>query len=288
MQALADLDDNGDGIIDHQDRAFGELKVWQDKNGDGVSASDELMTLAEVGIERIDLNNKETVGTKVDGGIIKEQAKFIKTDGSVHTLADVNFEADSIHTRYLNKVELSDAVKDLPSVYGMGRLDDIQQSAMKSSELAGILERYSKTTSRTVQKALLDELMIAWAKTDPQYSDASIKIMKQENIRWVEASDTGNMRFSSGSGGTGAGMVSADSLSEPNLNLNSGASGLASAADIPVHVIRLTPNQSLPSYMSAEPTPPEVADKTLENKVKFVDAIMGISPTEYLYEINRS
>ena len=27
---------------------------------------------------------------------------FIKADGSVGTLADVNFDADSIHTRYLN------------------------------------------------------------------------------------------------------------------------------------------------------------------------------------------
>ncbi|OBX63737.1 hypothetical protein A9Z63_04255 [Moraxella lacunata] len=263
MEALADLDDNGDGVIDANDKAFAQLKVWQDKNGDGISSDDELMSLAELGIEKIDLNNKETVNKEVDGGIIKEQATFVKADGSVGTLADVNFDADSIHTRHLNKVELSDAVKALPGVYGMGRLADIQQAAMKSDELADILGRYSKATTRVAQKALLDDLMLAWAKTDPQYADTGIKIMKQENIRWVEAgqnsSDVSNM-----------------------------TAGSPLTSNAPVRTIWLRPGETLPNYINTDSVPPAIADTALENKVKFVDAILGIAPTEYLYEINRS
>lgn len=41
MTALADLDTNQDGIIDKHDTAFAELKVWQDKNSDGISQSDK-------------------------------------------------------------------------------------------------------------------------------------------------------------------------------------------------------------------------------------------------------
>ena len=247
MEALADLDDNGDGVIDANDKAFAQLKVWQDKNGDGISSDDELMSLAELGIEKIDLNNKETVNKEVDGGIIKEQATFIKTDGSIHTLADVNFDADSIHTRHLNKVELSDEVKALPGVYGMGRLADIQQAAMKSDELADILGKYASATSRTAQKAMLDKLMTAWAKTDPSYQDSDILIMKQQNIRWTQSSQD----------------------------------------DKNAVEVLLRPNEALPAHITHY-TPPTTANDELKAKVKFIDAIMGISPTKHLYEINRS
>ncbi|MGK8265597.1 calcium-binding protein [Moraxella nonliquefaciens] len=246
IEALRDLDDNGDGVIDANDKAFAQLKVWQDKNGDGISSDDELMSLAELGIEKIDLNNKETVNKEVDGGIIKEQATFIKTDGSIHTLADVNFDADSIHTRHLNKVELSDEVKALPGVYGMGRLADIQQSAMKSSALSSLLKQYSNS-NRTAQKELLDKLMLEWAKTDPSYQDSDILIMKQQNIRWTQSSQD----------------------------------------DKNAVEVLLRPNEALPAHITHY-TPPTTANDELKAKVKFIDAIMGISPTKHLYEINRS
>ena len=246
IEALRDLDDNGDGVIDANDKAFSELKVWQDKNGDGISSDDELMSLAELGIEKIDLNNKETINKEVDGGIIKEQATFIKTDGSIHTLADVNFDADSIHTRHLNKVELSDEVKALPGVYGMGRLADIQQSAMKSSALSSLLKQYSNS-NRTAQKELLDKLMLEWAKTDPSYQDSDILIMKQQNIRWTQSSQD----------------------------------------DKNAVEVLLRPNEALPAHITHY-TPPTTANDELKAKVKFIDAIMGISPTKHLYEINRS
>ncbi|WP_115237139.1 calcium-binding protein [Moraxella equi] len=285
MEALADLDDNGDGVIDANDKAFGELKVWQDKNGDGVSTDDELISLEELGIERIDLNNKETVNKEVDGGIIKEQATFVKADGSVGTLADVNFEADSIHTRHLNKVELSDAVKALPSVYGMGRLADIQQAAMKSDELADILGRYSKATTRVAQKALLDDLMLAWSKTDVLYADTDIKIMKQENIKWIDMSSS--TMLGSSNGGRGGSATISD-MSDLSISETLGSSNSSSnKKDIPVHTVRLTPNQALPDYIVNQ-RPPENANEKLKHQVKFVDAMMGITPTEYLYEVNRS
>lgn len=41
MTALADLDTNQDGIIDKHDTAFAELKVWQDKNSDGISQANK-------------------------------------------------------------------------------------------------------------------------------------------------------------------------------------------------------------------------------------------------------
>ncbi|WP_234363362.1 hypothetical protein, partial [Francisella tularensis] len=42
FDALSDLDSNNDGVFDANDAAFEDVKVWQDKNQDGISQADEL------------------------------------------------------------------------------------------------------------------------------------------------------------------------------------------------------------------------------------------------------
>jgi hypothetical protein len=46
---------NGNGVIDPGDAVYPHLRVWIDANHDGISQPDELKTLQEVGIFRIDL-----------------------------------------------------------------------------------------------------------------------------------------------------------------------------------------------------------------------------------------
>jgi hypothetical protein len=57
FQALSDLDSNRDGIIDSNDTMFSELRVWADKDEDGVFGDEELFTLEEMGIKSINLRN---------------------------------------------------------------------------------------------------------------------------------------------------------------------------------------------------------------------------------------
>jgi hypothetical protein len=52
---LAQLDQNGDGVIDAQDPGFAELKLWRD-NGDAISQPSELLELSAVGMTAIPLN----------------------------------------------------------------------------------------------------------------------------------------------------------------------------------------------------------------------------------------
>ena len=62
--ALAGLDSNSDGKIDFNDTAYDELLVWRDLNSDGVSQSNELLSLAsDLFIREINLGHSNNVGT---------------------------------------------------------------------------------------------------------------------------------------------------------------------------------------------------------------------------------
>jgi hypothetical protein len=58
-RAIAELDQqeaggNSDGEVDSRDSMFSSLCIWNDRNRDGVSQSDELSTLAQAGVASLD------------------------------------------------------------------------------------------------------------------------------------------------------------------------------------------------------------------------------------------
>ena len=81
LAALATLDDNGDGVIDSGDTAFGNLLVWQDLDHDGVSGGGELKSLADHGITEIRLNAAPSEGY-LDGQRVVSEGVFRYEDGT--------------------------------------------------------------------------------------------------------------------------------------------------------------------------------------------------------------
>ena len=134
--ALADLDDNGDGVIDASDTAWTELRVmrWTDDNDNGMKDDGEesLVTLDSLDIES--LNTGFTNSNHVDssGNEHRQEGGYTKTvtndDGTTETITrkmtDVWFVTNAGIAKYDKSAipEHSEAVGALPDISGYGRV----------------------------------------------------------------------------------------------------------------------------------------------------------------------
>ncbi len=91
FQALKELDDNKDGVIDKNDTEFTNLKVWIDSNHNGKSETGELNTLDGVGVQSISLEHEEiSVVDEATGTRIAERADVIFNTGGENFTADIS------------------------------------------------------------------------------------------------------------------------------------------------------------------------------------------------------
>ena len=122
FEALAEIDDNGDGVVDANDASFASLKVWKDANGNGVTDADELLTLAQAGIKSFNVTYTSSDSTDANGNQHLQQGKFTKTNGSTQSMHDVWFNVDTARTQDTDMLSVSDEIAVLPDFANIGNL----------------------------------------------------------------------------------------------------------------------------------------------------------------------
>ncbi|GAB5606513.1 hypothetical protein TK5_25940 [Sideroxyarcus sp. TK5] len=163
-QALAELDTNHDGQIDVQDAAYSTLKVWKDIDGDGYSNADELMSLADAGVQSIATGYATVNQTDANGNITKQTSTFTKTDGSTSATADIWFQTDKTYTIANDWIEEADIVAALPDLEGLGNVYDLRQTILRDStgHLQDLVQQFINETDPAARHALTTQLIYAW------------------------------------------------------------------------------------------------------------------------------
>lgn len=91
FEMLRAYDENGDGIIDENDAIFDQLRLWVEKDPNGVCDEGETISLREAGITSINLNYDNVRLDDGSGNIVGQTGSFTRSDGSSGYAADVWF-----------------------------------------------------------------------------------------------------------------------------------------------------------------------------------------------------
>ncbi|MFA5455500.1 MAG: calcium-binding protein [Sulfurimonas sp.] len=174
--ALSAEDSDANGIFDINDTNFGNVRLWQDLNQNGISETNELKTLTQAGIVSISLSSTQT-NIAVNGGVQTAKGTFTKSDGTTGESATVDvgsvgnylFDSNSFYREFTDTIPLTETASALPEMQGSGMVRDLREAmSMQTTEgavLTDILTQYSSLTTHDEQIAFMDELLLAWGAT---------------------------------------------------------------------------------------------------------------------------
>ncbi|MBG7617925.1 hypothetical protein I5R65_00470 [Herbaspirillum sp. AP02] len=166
--ALADLDANQDGVLDVNDEAFASLRLWQDRNGNGITDAGELLELNAAGVKTLNVRFSDVNKTDAAGNALRQLGSYVAADGSTRSLGDVWFSSNTMRSVALTEVTLSAAIAKLPELPGMGNTLGLRQAI--AQDASGLLQRRVESimsmTDPTARRAAFDDLLLSWSGAD--------------------------------------------------------------------------------------------------------------------------
>ena len=155
--ALSQYDLNNDGVIDANDEIFSRLKVWTDKNGDGISAEDEVMTLEEAGISSIDLNAAEVNAETGTEAILGRKGSVRYTDGTTGEAAELWAASQLFDT--VDKLDID--VTSENDVKGLGNIHDLNKALAldETGKLAEYVNEFKNAENKEEMFAASEKIL---------------------------------------------------------------------------------------------------------------------------------
>ncbi len=162
--ALAALDSNRDGVIDAKDVKFSELRIWVDKDGNGVSMPDELLTLEEAGIRSLNLSNTFIGKVDENGNTIARVGSFTRTDGTTADMKEFFLQRDTADVQMTNSVEVPEDIMNLPEIHPMGNTYSLRQAMARDTTgtLKQLVQDFMNAKDTSSRQAKLQDILFAW------------------------------------------------------------------------------------------------------------------------------
>lgn len=181
---LAVYDLNVDSVIDANDAIWNDLYIWQDKNSDGITQSDEWFTMADIGITSINF----PTGTNPFLGTVTTDNGELRTRG-------VQFNPDESNTRFLGDVEIDFTTLFLPELRGFNHLNDLRIAMSLDNEGTGnLLELATNLATGELGDKFADMLQYSADFTQMMYQWADVQDIDPSS-RGVFLSDARQLEF---------------------------------------------------------------------------------------------
>ncbi|OOX79612.1 calcium-binding protein [Snodgrassella alvi] len=188
FEALAEFDENGDGVIDTADSVWSRLQLWQDKNQNGLVDEGELLSLSNTQITAIGLNYLKGDKKDENGHEHRETSQVTWADGHQTDVTDVWFKVDKGDTFNTDYLAIDKDIAKLPYIQGFGNVSDLHTAMQKDAVLKEMVKAYLTADTKT-RESLLNNLIYRWTgseQVDPvsrgKYIDDARKLVTLENL----------------------------------------------------------------------------------------------------------
>ena len=188
FEALAEFDENRDGVIDAADSVWSRLQLWQDKNQNGLVDEGELLSLSNTQITAIGLNYLKGDKKDENGHEHRETSQVTWADGHQTDATDVWFKVDKGDTFNTDNLAIDKDIAKLPYIRGFGNVSDLHTAMQKDAVLKEMVKAYLTADTKT-RESLLNNLIYRWTgseQIDPvsrgKYIDDARKLVTLENL----------------------------------------------------------------------------------------------------------
>jgi RHS repeat-associated protein len=180
FKRLQPLDTNGDGWISSADTNFASLQVWRDLDQDGMSDSNELSSLNQMGIARINTAYSR-VATPVPGqNTIVDISTYERTDGTQRQIVDAWFALDQQNSEYdfrstaNPQLTFTNEIFNLPTLAGYGNLPNLTIAMAQDSQLLNLVRTFTQQMQQgnyTGIDSAIQAILYQWAGVSGTVTD---------------------------------------------------------------------------------------------------------------------
>ena len=164
FEALKELDQNNDGKIDASDTAFATLKIWKDANGDGYTSAGELLTLADAGVQSINVGYTNSALVDANNNQHEQVGSYTTAAGQTRTAEDVWFQTDTTYSIATTWLDVPADIAALPDASGYGKVYDLRQAMVRdtSGSLKNLVTQFTQATTVAERETLLQSIIYKW------------------------------------------------------------------------------------------------------------------------------